>query len=113
MILLKTRARPRRKFTHELADDDNDKEKLKVIENIHPRDYYEDYDDEDNNMHIAVKKQRLKTGGLANSRGTNHQSVIHTVIGWQQSWLVATTFCPKIPVGDVYVNVCLCVGGGL
>jgi hypothetical protein len=47
-----------------------------VIENTHLNDYNEDYGYDDSNIHITGKKQRLKTGGLANSRGTNQQSVI-------------------------------------
>ena len=66
MVLRKTRPRSRKKFTHThtdtLADNGNNyKDKLKVIEHT-PHDDYEDYSYHDNNIHITVKKQRLKTG---------------------------------------------------
>jgi hypothetical protein len=57
-----------------LADNDN-------INKTHLNDDYPDYSYHDNNIRIAVKRQRLKTGGLANSRGTNLQSVIPSLDG--------------------------------
>ena len=42
-----------------------------MIEYTHPNDDNEGYAYDGSNIHIAGKKQRLKTGGLANSRGTN------------------------------------------
>ena len=82
MILRKIRARPSKKsHTHKLADDNHNKEKLKVIEH-NPHVMTEDYDyNDDNNIHIAVKKQRLKIGDLANNRGTNYRSAIPSMNG--------------------------------
>jgi hypothetical protein len=66
MVLCKTIPRSRKKFTHThtdtLADNcNNNKDKLKVLEHT-PYDDYEGYSYHDNNIHIMVKKQRLKTG---------------------------------------------------
>ncbi|MDQ3968275.1 MAG: hypothetical protein M3275_07775 [Thermoproteota archaeon] len=58
MIPRKTRARPSKKFTHELADDNKNKEKLKVIEDTHSRDDYTDYDYDDNNIHTLQSKSK-------------------------------------------------------
>jgi hypothetical protein len=67
------------------VDDNNNEEKTKGDRThtppTHLRDDYEDYDYDDNNIHIAAKKQRLKIGGLANNRGTNHQSAIPSMDG--------------------------------
>jgi hypothetical protein len=41
-----------------------------MIEYAHLNNYNEDYAYDGSNILIAGKKQRLKTGGLANSRGT-------------------------------------------
>jgi hypothetical protein len=42
-----------------------------MIEYAHLNNDNEDYVYDGSNIHFAGKKQRLKTGGLANSRGTN------------------------------------------
>lgn len=55
--------------------------KINQGDKTHLNDDYPDYSYHDNNIHIAVKRQRLKTGGLANSRGTNLQSVIPSLDG--------------------------------
>jgi hypothetical protein len=97
----------------------NNKEKLKVIENTHPRDDYRDYVYDDNDIHIVIKKQRLKTGELTNSRDTTlSQPYRH----WMAAELVSCNTILPNPVGNVYVvrmwmsiylSLCVCMGGGL
>ena len=83
MILRKIRARPSKKsHTHTNWRTTTTIKKTKGDRTQPPCDDYEDYDyNDDNNIHIAVKKQRLKIGDLANNRGTNYRSAIPSMNG--------------------------------
>ena len=79
-----------------------------MIEYAHLNNDNEDYVYDGSNIHFAGKKQGWKQEDWQTVEAL--PVVSYTIIGWHQSWLVATRRIAKIPVGDVYVDISVCVG---